>query len=84
MQSYFAVPKNIRLNSAHYFKKMRASQIGFNHLSDIEFQDLMNIYRTFTAKPYSFLVVDATLASDNHFSFEKESFRKNIKTNHDN
>ena len=84
MQSYFAVPKNIRLNSAHYLKKMRASQIGFNHSSDIEFQDLMNIYRTFTAKPYLFLVIDATLASDNPFTFQKKSFRKNIKTNYDN
>ena len=32
-----------------------------------------------TAKPYSFLVIDASLASDN-----PSSFRKDIKTNHDN
>ena len=36
-QSYFAVPKNIRLNSTHYFimkipKKLKLQQIAFNHL----------------------------------------------------
>ena len=39
----------------------------------------MNLYKKGTAKPYSFLVIDATLSS-----FQKESFRTNIKNNHDN
>ena len=35
-QSYFAVPKNIRLNSTHYFimkipNKPKLQQIAFNH-----------------------------------------------------
>ena len=38
---------------------------------DIDFQDLMNLYKKCTAKPYSFLVIDTTLASD-------DSFRKNL------
>ena len=59
---------------------MKIQQIAFNHPSDIEFQDLLNLYKKCTAKPYSFLVIDATLVSDNPSSF----FRKNIKTNHDN
>ena len=42
----------------------------------------MNFYKKCTAKPYSFLVNDSSLASDNPFAFH--SFRKNIKTNHDN
>ena len=33
--------------------------------SDIDFKDFMNLYKKCTAKPYSFLVIDATLASDN-------------------
>ena len=38
-QSYFAVPKNIRLNSMHYFiikipKKQEFQQTVFNHSSD--------------------------------------------------
>ena len=31
----------------------------------------MNLYKNCTAKPYSFLVIDATLASDNPSSFRK-------------
>ena len=31
----------------------------------------MNVYKRFTAKSYSFLVIDATLASDNPSSFRK-------------
>ena len=58
-QYYFAVPKNIRLNSAHYFimkilNKREPQQIAFNDSSDIDF---MNLYKKCTAKPYSFLVL---------------------------
>ena len=41
-QYYFAVPKNIRLNSRNYFvmkipNKRELQQIPFNHSSDIDF-----------------------------------------------
>ena len=41
-QSYFAAPKNIRLNEIHYFimkilNKRELQQIAFNHSSDIGF-----------------------------------------------
>ena len=73
-QSYFAVPKNIRLNSTHYFvmkipNKRELQQIAFNHSSDIDFQDFMNLYKKCTAKPYSFLVIDSTCALDNFSRF---------------
>ena len=75
-QSYFAVPKNIRLNSTHYFvmkipNKRELQQIAFNHSSDIDFQDFMNFYKKSTAKPYSFLVIDTTLPLDNSLRFRK-------------
>ena len=75
-QSYFAVPKNVRLNWIHYFikkipNKRDLQQIAFNHSSDIDFQDFMNLYKKCTAKPYSFLVIDTTLASDNSSRFGK-------------
>ena len=75
-QSYFAVPKNIRLNSAHFFvmkipNKRELQQIAFNSSSDIDFKDFMNLYKKCTARPYSFLVIDATLASDNPSRFRK-------------
>ena len=44
-------------------------QIGFNHLSDIDFQDFMYLQKKCTAKPYSILVFDTTLASDNPLLF---------------
>ena len=42
-QSYFTVPKNIRLNSTHYLvmiipNKKELQQTAFNHSSDISFQ----------------------------------------------
>ena len=55
-QSYFAVPKNIRLNSTHYFirkilNKRELQEIAFNHSSDIDFRGFMNLYRKSTTKP---------------------------------
>ena len=57
--SYFAVPKNIRLNSTHYFimkilNKREFQQIAFNHSSDIDFKDFMNLYKKYFAKLYIF------------------------------
>ena len=46
-------------------------QIAFNYSSDIDFKDFMDLYKKCTTKPYSFLVIDATLASDNPSRFRK-------------
>ena len=75
-ESYFAVSKNIRRNSADYFimkipNKQELQQIAFNHSSDIDFKDFMNLYINCTAKPYTFLVIDATIVSDNSSHFRK-------------
>ena len=80
-QSYFSVPKNIRLNSTNYFfmkipYKRELQQIAFNHSSDIDFKDFMNLYKKCTEKPYYFVVIDATLASDNPSSFRKNLSEK--------
>ena len=69
-QSYFKVPKNVRLNSVQFFimkipNKRELQQIDLNHSSDIDFKDFMEIYKKCTAEPYSFLVNDTTLPSDN-------------------
>ena len=69
-QSYFAVPKNIRLNYTHYFimkipNKLELQQIVFNLSSDIDLKDFLNLYKNFFGKSCYFLVIDATLASDN-------------------
>ena len=46
-------------------------ELALNHSSDIDFKHFMNLYKKCTAKPYSFLVIDATLASDNPSRFRK-------------
>ena len=51
--------------------KRELQEITLNHSSDIDFQYFMNLYKKCTEAPYSFLVIDATLASDNSLSFRK-------------
>ena len=46
-QSYFAVPRNVRLHLTNYLvmkipSKGELQQIAFNHLSDIDFQDFQD------------------------------------------
>ena len=65
-QSYFKVPKIIRLNTTHYFimkipNKTELQQIASNHSSDIDYRDFMKLYKDYTKEPYSFLVKDTTL-----------------------
>ena len=78
-QSYFKVPKDVRLNPTHFFimkipNKRELQQISLNHSSDIDFKDFIKIYKNCTAEPYSFLVNDTTLPLDNPLRF-----RKNLK-----
>ena len=46
-QSYFKVPKDVRLNSTHFFimKIPNKRQTALNHSSDIDFKDFMNIIK---------------------------------------
>ena len=75
-QSYFAVSKNIRQNLTHYIvikigNKRELQKIVFNHFSDIDFQDFVNLYKKCIEKPYYFLVIDTTFPSDNFLRFQK-------------
>ena len=59
IQSYSTVLKNFRLNSTYHLimkvpKKRELQQIAFNHSSDIDFNDFMNLYKKYSAKPNSF------------------------------
>ena len=78
-QSYFKVPKDVKLNTTHFFimkipNKRELQQIAVSHSSDIDFKDFINIYKKCTDKPYSFLVNDTTLASDNPLRFRKNLY----------
>ena len=82
-QSYFKVPKDIRLNSSHFFiakipNKRELQQIAINHSSNINTKDFANIYRKCTAEPYSFLV-NTTFASNNPLRFRKSLLTYIIK-----
>ena len=75
-QSYFKVSKDVRLSSTHFFimkipNKRELQQIALNHSSDIDFKDFMNVHKKCTAEPYSFLVNDTTLPSDDPLRFRK-------------
>ena len=60
----------------HFFimkipNKREPQKVALNHSSDIDFKDFIKIYKKGTAEPYSFLVNDATFASDNSLRFRK-------------
>ena len=84
-QPYFKVPKDIRLNTSHFFiakipNKRDIQQIARNHSSDINTKDFANIYRKCTTEPYLFFVNDTMLASDNPLRIRKFFFNIFNKT----
>ena len=58
-QSYFSVPKEVRLNSTYCLimkihNKRELQNIATNHSADIDYKDFMKIYKKYTREPYSF------------------------------
>ena len=75
-QSYFSVPKDVRLNSTHYLitkinNNRELQNIAINHSADIDYKEFMKIYRKCTREPYSFFTIDTTLPSSNPLRFRK-------------
>ena len=71
-QSYFSVPKDVRLNCAHYiiFKlnnKKELQFIAINYSADIDYKDFIEIYKKCTKEPYNFLTIDTTQPVDKKF-----------------
>ena len=71
-ESYFSVPKDVRLNCTHYiiFKlnnKRELQNIAINHSVDIDYRDFVNIYKNCTKEPYNFLTIDTTQPVDKRF-----------------
>ena len=84
-QSYFSVPKDIRLNSTHYLimkinNKRELQNIAINYSPDIDFisqdfyQDFIKIYRECTKEPYNFLTIDTILPATDSLRFRKNLF----------
>ena len=75
-QSYFSVPKDVRLNSTHYLimkinNQRELQSIAINHSADIDYKDFIKIYREYTKEPFNFLTIDKTLPASNLLRFTK-------------
>ena len=75
-QSYFSVPKDLRLNSTHYLilkanNRKELQNIANNPSAVIDYNDFVRIYRECTRKPYSFLTIDTTLPASDPLRFRK-------------
>ena len=78
-QSYFSVPKDVRLNSTHCLimkinNKRELQNIAINHSADIDYKDFIKVYGKYTKEPYNFLTIDTTLPSTNTLRFRKNLF----------
>ena len=75
-QSYFSVPKEIRLNSKHYLimkihNKRELQHITINYSADIDYKYFLKIYRNCTNEPYPLLNIDTTLPANSPKRFKK-------------
>ena len=75
-QSCFSVPKDVRLNTTHYFimkisNKRELQNIAINHSADIDFQYFKKTYRECTKEP---LTIDCTLPASDPLRFRKNLF----------
>ena len=72
-QSHFLVPKNMRLNSTHYFIMKISSkqfhQITVIHFPGTDFKDFIKFYKNYPKKPYYFFVNNATLPAGSPLHF---------------
>ena len=78
-QSYFAVPKDVRINSTHYLimkinNRRDLQSIAINHSADNDYNDFMKIYGECTREPYSLLTIDTALPARDPLSFKKNLF----------
>ena len=58
-RSYFSVPKDVRLNTAHYFimkinNRIEFKNIATDYSADIDYNDFKKIYRKCTKEPHNF------------------------------
>ena len=78
-QSYFSVTKDVRLNLTHYLimkinNRRDLKNIVIEHSADIDYKDIMKIYRECTKEPYNFLTIDTTLPASDPLRFRKKLF----------
>ena len=74
-QSYFSVPKAVRLNSTHYIilkihNGKELQQIAIDHSADIDYKYFLRIYRNCTKELHTFLTF-LTLSAGDPLKFRK-------------
>ena len=75
-QSYFSVRKDMRLSSTHFLimkmnKRKELQNVAINHSEEIDYNDIVRIYRECRRKLYSFLTTDTTLPASDPLRFRK-------------
>ena len=54
--------------------KRELQHIAINHSADIDYKDLIKIYKECTKESFNFLTIDTTLPSSNPLRFRKKLF----------
>ena len=75
-QSYFSIPKDVRLSLTHYLimktnNKRELQNIAIIHSADIDIQSFIKIYRECTKEPCNFLAIDTKLPTSDPLRLEK-------------
>ena len=70
------MPKSIRLNTTHYFiiiipNIRELQQIPSIHFSHVKFTDFGKPHKNYTKEPFSYLVNNTSLPSNNSLRFKK-------------
>ena len=78
-QSYFSVPKDVRLNSTHYLimkinSRRELQNIAISNSADIDYNDFMKIYRECTREPFNFLTIDTMSPASDPLRFREKLF----------
>ena len=76
-QSYFRTPKDARLNSTHYVimkiqSKIELQNTAQENSGDIDFKDFLKIYKDYTSKAYSCMIINTTVPSGHPMRFRKK------------
>ena len=78
-QSYFSVPKDVRLNSTHYLimkinSRRELQNIAISNSADIDYDDFVKIYRECTRESFNFLTIDTMLPASDPLRFREKLF----------
>ena len=76
---YYPISEDVRLSLTHYLiikinNNRELQNIAINHSADIDYKDLMEIYRKCTKNAFNFLTIDTMLLANDPLRFRKNLF----------